>query len=111
MKNSKGYIVLEVLASFSLCCFLAVTAVPMLQQLSADRQDAVLRSRAAHMLYETMAAAMTERTVPSDSRGEIQGQAYMIRWKTSETNPEMTEGCIEYENYRKRKQAVCDYFK
>lgn len=111
MKNSKGYIVLEVLASFSLCCFLAVSALPMLQQLNTDRQDAVLRSKAAHMLYEKLSASMTARTVPADSKGEILGRPYEIRWKTSGTYPGMTEGCIEYENYRKNKQAVCDFFK
>lgn len=108
MRNYKGYVYLELMAAFSVCIFLILSILPIIDELITRRKDIVIRTEAHHLLYERLTAFMD---------GEIQAigqeiinkkKSYELIWKDHGDFPGMIEGCVRYENESGKFETICD---
>ncbi|RRN73144.1 hypothetical protein EI200_05990 [Peribacillus simplex] len=56
MRNCKGYVYLEIIAAFSICIFVVLSILPILEELMTHRKNIVIRTEAHHLLYERLTA-------------------------------------------------------
>jgi len=108
LNNSKGYIFLEMLVAFSMCCFIALSIVPVIQSIALDRHNAEMRTSAYHVLYEKLAAYSVGESSASNGVYEEAGVNYSFTWRADSNLPGMVEGCISYETGAKRIETLCD---
>ncbi|MDQ0218334.1 hypothetical protein ELQ35_12425 [Peribacillus cavernae] len=108
MKNSRGYIYVEMLAAFFICCFVALSILPILETVMIERHNAIQRMGAYHLLYEKLQAYMEGESEPVDETFMVNDQTYRLTWKPEEGFSGMTRGCIEYKNYGQRDEIICD---
>ncbi|OIK13762.1 hypothetical protein BIV59_04700 [Bacillus sp. MUM 13] len=107
MKNSSGYIYLEMLASFFLCVFLAVSILPIMSKIRHDRSDLFMKTEAYHLLYEQLDAYMDGEGQASGSL-KSRGHSYILTWRESSVSQGMMEGCITYKKANGREETFCD---
>ncbi|CAH0345720.1 competence type IV pilus minor pilin ComGE [Bacillus sp. CECT 9360] len=111
MRNSRGYIYLEMLAAFSVCCFIALSVLPILELVVTERNNAMQRMKAHHLLYEKLQAYMEGESEAVDETFVVNDMTYKMTWEPflpSSDFSGMMRGCIEYENYGERDEMICD---
>lgn len=108
MNNSKGYIFLEMLVAFSMCCFIAVSIVPVVQSVALDRHNTEMRTSAYHVLYEKLAAYSVGELSATNGVLEWEGVTYSLSWRADSEFPGMVEGCVSYETGAKQIETLCD---
>lgn len=107
MKNSNGYIYVELLAAFFVLTFLIATILPILQEIEIDRKNNKIRSEAVHLLYEKLNGIGFEENVVV----EVGITLYTIHFANSSEFPSMIEGCINYKNMEGFDENICDLTK
>lgn len=108
MRNSKGFIYLEMMASFSICVFLVISILPILEDLMSNRKNVVLRADAHYLLYERLSAFMDDEIQAVNEEITYQERLYELTWNVQKDFPDMVEGCVRYENATGNYQAICD---
>lgn len=96
------------LVAFSMCCFIAVSVLPVIQSIALDRHNAEMRTTAYHVLYEKLAAYSVGETTARNEVYEAAGVNYSFTWRADSDFPGMVEGCISYETGSKRIETFCD---
>ncbi|MDF9760594.1 MULTISPECIES: hypothetical protein [Peribacillus] len=108
MRNCKGYVYLEIIAAFSICIFVVLSILPILEELMTHRKNIVIRTEAHHLLYERLTAFID---------GEIQAvgqdiiyrrKSYELIWRDHGDFPGMIEGCVCYEDESGKYESICD---
>lgn len=108
MRNSSGYIYLEMLAAFSVCCFIALSVLPILEHVAAERNNAVQRMKAYHLLYEKLQDYMGGESEAVNQAFVVNEMSYKMTWEPASDFSGMMRGCIEYKNYGERAEMICD---
>jgi hypothetical protein len=108
LRKCDGYIYLDMLAALSVCLFIALSLLPIIDQIKLDQKNILLRVEAQYVLYEKLTALLDGEmeAVPMDI--VQQNYKYTLTWRVPKDFPEMVEGCIQYENASGRKEMVCD---
>ncbi|RFU66779.1 hypothetical protein D0469_16810 [Peribacillus saganii] len=109
MKRSEGYIYVEMLAAFFVCCFIAFSLLPMFNNISSARKNAELDTEAAHLLYEQLESYMAIQTAPALSN--YNNRSFDITWNMPAAYPGFVEGCLKYESYEGESKTICDLAK
>jgi hypothetical protein len=108
LRKSYGYIYVEMLAAFFICCFISLSILPIFEHVVAERHNAIERMKAYHLLYEKLQAYMEGENGAVDETFNANGRTYKLTWKPEETFYGMLRGCIEYENYGRENESICD---
>lgn len=111
MRNSKGYVYLEMIASVSICLFLVVSILPILEQSMSNRKNIVLRADAHYLLYERLSAYMDGEVRAVKEEIMYQERLYELTWNAQKGFPDMVEGCVRYENAAEKYESICDVAK
>jgi hypothetical protein len=107
LRNSNGYIYVELLVAFFVLTFLIATIFPMLQEIEIDRKNNKIRSEAVHLLYEQLNGVTFEENVVV----EVGITLYTIHFANSTEFPSMIEGCINYKIMEGSDENICDLTK
>ncbi|WP_057911748.1 hypothetical protein [Peribacillus muralis] len=108
MKNCKGYVYLELIAAFSVCIFLILTILPILEKVMTDRQNIIMRTEAHHLLYERLTAFMEGEIQGAEREFIIQKRSYRMIWKDDVDSSGKIEGCVRYEDVSGKSESICD---
>lgn len=108
MRNSDGYIYVEMLAAFFVCFFISLSILPIFEKVMADRKDSMYRMEAYHLLYERLQAYMEGESEAVDGTIIVNGKTYKMTWMSETAFIGMVQGCIEYEKVGKKRESVCD---
>ena len=111
MRNSNGYVYLEMMASFSICVFVVISMLPILEDMMSNRKNVVLRADAHHLLYERLSAYMDGEIQAIPEEITYQERLYELTWNVQKEFPDMVEGCVRYENARGKYESICDVAK
>ncbi|RFU65685.1 competence type IV pilus minor pilin ComGE [Peribacillus glennii] len=107
MKNSDGYIFVEMLAAFFVFSFICFSILPIYQKIIADKDDVKIRMEAIHLLYEQLQAYMEGEIEAVDETITKNGETYHMKWE-AEPVFAMIRGCIHYKNHGEKNVSVCD---
>ncbi|PLT34726.1 competence type IV pilus minor pilin ComGE [Bacillus sp. V5-8f] len=110
MRNSNGYIYIELLAAFFIFCFITFSILPIYEKIMVDRADVRIRMEAFHLLYEKLQAYMEREIEAVDKTISVNGRAYQLTWEPNSDFP-MMRGCIYYKNFGGKNVSVCDFTK
>jgi competence protein ComGE len=108
LRKCDGYIYLDLLASLSICLFIACTMYPMIDQVRLDRKNMELRMEAHYVLYEKLLDYMDGTIEAESTELEKQHHTYTITWREHREFPNLLEGCIHYQNAYRKKETFCD---
>ncbi|MED3690563.1 hypothetical protein P4534_17460 [Peribacillus butanolivorans] len=108
MRNSRGYVYLEMIAAFSICIVLVISILPILEEIMTNRKNAVLRTEAHYLLYERLTAFMDGEVNAVDQEIHYQKRLYELTWKEQKDFPGLIEGCVRYENEVGKSESICD---
>ncbi|MGE7879599.1 hypothetical protein [Peribacillus muralis] len=108
MRNCKGYVYLELIAAFSVCIFLVLSILPILEKVMTDRKNMIMRTEAHHLLYERLTAFMDGEIQGMEQEFIIQKRMYRIIWKDGGDSMGTIEGCVRYEDASGRSETICD---
>ncbi|CAH0176671.1 hypothetical protein SRABI96_01326 [Peribacillus sp. Bi96] len=108
MRNCKGYVYLELIAAFSVCIFLILSILPILEELMIHRENVVIRTEAHHLLYERLTAFVDGEIQALEQEIIIQKRSYVLIWKDNGELPGMIEGCVRYEDASGKSESICD---
>ncbi|MGE7601242.1 hypothetical protein ACQKL5_01940 [Peribacillus sp. NPDC097675] len=111
MRNSKGYVYLEMIASVSICVFLVVSILPILVESMSNRKNVVLRADAHYLLYERLSAYMDGEIGAVKEDITYQERLYELTWSAQKGGSDMVEGCVRYENAAEEYESICDVAK
>lgn len=96
------------LVAFSMCCFIAVSIVPVVQSVTLDRHNTEMRTSVYHVLYEKLAAYSVGELSATNGMFEMEGVTYSLSWHADSEFPGMVEGCVSYETGAKQIETLCD---
>jgi hypothetical protein len=108
LRNSKGYVYLEMIAAFSICIFLILSIMPILEDLMTSRKNIILRANAHYLLYERLSSFMDGEIQAVEQEIEYQQRVYELTWKPQKDFLGMIEGCVQYENASEKQVTFCD---
>ncbi|MFD6439299.1 hypothetical protein ACFWDG_05700 [Peribacillus sp. NPDC060186] len=108
MRNSRGYVYLEMITAFSICIFLVISILPIIEEIMTNRKNVVLRTEAHYLLYERLNAFMDGEVNAVDQEIQYQKRLYEITWKDLRDFPGLIEGCVRYENAVGKSESICD---
>ncbi|PJN89888.1 hypothetical protein [Bacillus sp. mrc49] len=108
MKNCKGYVYLELMAAFSVCAFLVLSILPILENVMTDRKNMIMKTEAHHLLYERLTAFMDGEVQGMEQEFIIQKKSYRMIWKDDGDSSGTIEGCVRYENASGKDESICD---
>ncbi|PLS15257.1 hypothetical protein CVD28_23295 [Bacillus sp. M6-12] len=109
MRRSEGYIYVEMLAGFFVCCFIGFSLLPMFTAINSARKNAELDTKAAHLLYKQLEAYMEGETLPLTN--ELDSGTFDITWSMPSDYPGFMEGCLKYESFEGKSRTICDLAK
>ncbi|WP_163102609.1 hypothetical protein [Peribacillus alkalitolerans] len=105
--NSKGSILLDVLAGFFTCLLIAAFLIPMLVKVAGSANDANKRLTGIHLLYERLKNDESQ-VDPLEIFIHRKGAVYKYTLQIYSGNPGYMEGCIGYVDSRNNQQKLCD---
>jgi hypothetical protein len=108
LKRCEGYIYFELLASFFICSFMAVSIFPIYMKIEQDRQNIKLKVDASHVLYGVLESYMDDGILPIDTVFSYNKRDFQITWGHENQITKMIEGCVKYQNAEKTYETICD---
>lgn len=108
MRKSDGYIYLDIIAALSVCIFIALTLLPIIDEIKLDRKNILLKTEAHYVLYEKLTAYLDGEMEAIPMEIIQHNHKYILTWRAHKDYPGMMEGCIQYENAFRKTEMVCD---
>jgi hypothetical protein len=96
------------MAAFSICIFLVLSILPILEELMTHRKNIAVRTEAHHLLYERLTAFMDGEIQAIGQEIIYKKRSYELVWKDHLDFPGMIEGCVCYEDESGNLESICD---